>query len=128
MSKEWFVSPEVVRLPLSGGNWVDVKKRLNAGEARRVFTRQLKTMHLGEKAELDPAQVGRSRLEEYIVGWSAPAAYTPDALENLTPARYAELVAVIDTHDEAVDAAVAVEKNAPGGESTLPALSPSAAS
>jgi hypothetical protein len=31
-----FVKPEIVRLPLSGGDWLDVKRRLTSGEMRQV--------------------------------------------------------------------------------------------
>jgi hypothetical protein len=112
------VTPDVVRLPLSDGDWVDVKKELNAGEQRRIFTGLVKTMQAGEKPELNPDQVGVTKLVEYILGWSFhdsagnPVPFNAAALNNLDGDTYAELIKVIDAHDEAAEKARDERKNA----------------
>lgn len=112
-----FVPQDVVRLPLSGGDWIDVKKELNAGEARRVFTKLVKTMHAGEKTELDPEQVGKTKLAEYIVGWSLvddqdrSVPFSTAALDNLDQDTYTEIMKAVDAHDEAVEKAREERKN-----------------
>jgi hypothetical protein len=120
-----FVQPDVVRLPLSEGEWVDAKKELNAGEQRRVFSRLVKAMHFGEKAELNPEQVGFSKVVEYVVGWSLvdlsgkPVPVSEAAISNLDAGTYAEIVRVIDIHENEVESARELEKNATGDESRL---------
>lgn len=124
-----FVRPESVRLSLSGGRWIDVKKRLNAGESRKMFARVVKDMTPGEKTTLDPEFVGLTKLIAYVVGWSftddngQTVPFSHAALDNIDPDLYAEMIKAVDQHIEAQDAARSVEKNAPNGESALLAIS-----
>ena len=110
MARSRFVVPDVVRLPLSDGDWIDVKKELNAGEQRRVFTNLVKTMQAGEKPELNPEQVGKTKILEYVVGWSfrdgadKPVPFSATALDNVDPDTYAEIMAAVDVHDLLDDA------------------------
>lgn len=132
MSRNRFVIPGVVRLPLSDGDWIDVKKELNAGEARAVFADLVKTMEAGSRAQLNPKLVGQTKLAQYIVGWSfvdaaGPIPFSVSALDNLDVDTYAELITVIDAHEEAVDQARAQRKNAQDGASTSSVISPSVA-
>lgn len=126
MARTRFVSPDVVRLPLSDGYWIDVKKELNAGEERRIFTNIVKTMHAGEKAELDPDKVGKTQMLAYIVDWNftgedgKTVPFSEAALDNLDQPSYAEISAAIDTHVEGVEKARAERKN---GQSTSPVSS-----
>jgi len=114
------------------GDWIDVKKELNAGESRKVYARLVKTMHFNEKAEIDPEQVGLSKVVAFLVGWSfvdAAGKTTPvsdGAINALDGDTYAEVVQAIDAHEEAGDAAREHRKNATGDESksnqTLPSV------
>lgn len=118
-----FVQPEVVRLSLSDGDFIDVKKELNAGEQRRVFTRLVKAMHFNEKAEVNPEQVGLSKVVEFLVGWSftdssgQPVPVSEAAIGNLDGETFTEIVKLVDAHEAAGDAAREQEKNARGDES-----------
>ncbi len=119
-----FVNPETIRIDISDSKWILVKKRLNAGERRRIFSRMVKTMQAGEKIDLDPAQVGRSKLVEYLVDWNGPTQIrdkSPDeigkVLDNLDPDDYGELNKAIEAHEDAQDAAAEQEKNATAGSS-----------
>jgi hypothetical protein len=111
-----FVRPEVVRLSLSGNRWIDVKKRLNAGESRKMFARVVKDMTAGEKAQLDPEQVGLTKLVAYVLGWSftddegKPVPFSLSGIDNLDPDVYAEMIKAIDEHIEAQETARSVEK------------------
>ncbi len=115
-----FVQPDVVRLTLSDGDYIDVKKELNAGEERRVWWRLVKTMIPGEQPVLDPEKVGLTKVVEYLVGWSftdaagKPVKVSEAALTNLDGDTYGEIVKAIDAHDEAVTAARDERKNAKG--------------
>jgi hypothetical protein len=118
-----FVQPETVRLSLSDGEFVDIKKELNAGEQRRVFAGLVKHMGAGETIELAPEQVGLTKLLAYLIGWSLvdanekPVPVNEGAINALDSETYAELVAAIDAHEEAVEKARAMRKNAQNGES-----------
>lgn len=131
MARCRFVQPDVVRLPLSDGDWIDVKKELNAGEQRRVFSRLVKAMHFNEKAEVDPEQVGLSKVVEFLVGWSftdsggKPVPVSEAAIGNLDGATYAEIVKAVDAHEEASDKARDERKNEKGDETRSSAISSS---
>jgi hypothetical protein len=131
MSRCRFVHPEVTRLPLSDGDFLDVKKRLTAGEERLVFTRQIRAQGLGDKAQLDFDQVGKSKLVAYIVGWSltdengAPVPFSESALDNLDPDSFAEIRNAVDAHETAVTAERAARKNSPDGAKASSPISPS---
>src|SRR5262245_21399021 len=58
-----FVQPEIVRLSLSNGDFLDVKRELNAGEHRGVFADMVKggVVKQGEIPELDLRKVGITR-------------------------------------------------------------------
>jgi hypothetical protein len=114
---EFFVRPDSVRLPIGDGHWIEVRKRLNAGESRKMFARVVKDMTAGEKAQLDPEQVGLTKLVAYVLGWSfpgldgKPVPFSVAAMDNLDPDVYAEMIKAIDEHIEAQDAARSAEKN-----------------
>ncbi len=128
-----FVVPRVDRLTLSGGRWVDVKHRLNAGESRRVYSRMVKEMVAGVRPTLNPEMVGLTRIVEYIVAWSMTdgrntVPVSESAIDNLDPDLFNEIVAAIDAHEERVDAERAAEKNGQDGVSKSSAISPSPSS
>jgi len=129
------VKPGSVRLELPGGEWVEVKRRLNAGEARRVFSRMVKSMAIGEKAELDPMEVGRSQAVEYLLDWSFEDLPIADkspqdksaALDAMDLETFNDVVKACGDHEKAMDAERAKEKNGTAGEKELSAISSSAA-
>ncbi len=125
-----FVVPRVDRLTLSGGRWVDVKHRLNAGESRRVYGRMVKEMEAGVRPKLNPEMVGLTRMAEYLVAWSLTdgrdrVPISEAAINSLDPDLFNEIAAAIDAHEERVDAERAAEKNGRDGVSTSSAISPS---
>jgi hypothetical protein len=126
MSRPRGVNPERVRLPLSDGDYVDVKKQLTAGEYRRLLYDQFKDTAVGERPTLDHAKIGTSKLLAYILGWSfvsvvdqQPIPYDPQdpeelrrsALDDLLdPDTYRELIAAVDAHEAREEAALATQK------------------
>jgi len=120
------VQPEVVRLPLSDGDYLDVKKELNAGEYFDLITA------LGERKPF-------SKIVQYVVGWSLTGlAGTPipyalemdeharrDTVRALDKPTLRELIAAVDKHEAAEEAAHAAKKKTGGG---APASSPTSAS
>ena len=128
-----FVQPESVRLPLSGGDYIDIKRELNTGEQRRVFARMARDMTPGQLTKLDPAQVSHARVVEYLIGWSfvdaagKPVPLSESAIDNLTPESYTEIREAIDQHEATLDAAREQAKNVLGTPSALTATSRSVA-
>jgi hypothetical protein len=126
-----FVRPEVVRLPLSGERWIDVKKRLNAGESRKMYARLIKDMPADRSPSLDPEQAGLTKLVAYVLGWSftdddgKPVPFSVSALDNLDTDLYAEMVKAVDAHEDAQDAARSAEKNGQSSGTTSSATSSS---
>lgn len=127
-----FVTPGHVRLPLSGGEWLDVKRELNAGEQRQVFTDLVKSMRAGESPLVDPAQVGITKLVQFIVGWSfvddqgIAVPFSLGALVGLDIDTFEEIIEVIDAHDEAQEKARDERKKKRIGATASNPTSPSA--
>lgn len=123
MARCRFVTPDSVRLSISDGDWIEVKKELNVGEQRRIFARLVKSMEVGQTVKLDPEQVGRSKVVEYLIGWSLtdakgkPVPVTEGAIDSMDADTFKEIREAIEAHEETQDAAREAAKNAPAGES-----------
>jgi hypothetical protein len=108
------VSPESVRLPMSDGDFLTVKKELNAGE----YVDYLTDRAAGKFFALQLA---------YLVGWSfvgrggVPIPYSldqaiderRDTLRNLDTATMHEIVTAIQAHEQANELAVQEKKTPP---------------
>lgn len=116
-----FVQPEVVRLDLSDGDWLDVRKELTTGEARKAMARTIKTMRADGRIEPDIEMVGRAEISAYIVDWSfvdgkdKRVPFSESALDNLTQADYAEIETAVRAHIAAVEEE---RKNSQSGSSS----------
>ena len=107
------VTPESVRLPLSEGDFITVKKELNAGE--------------GLDLEAEPAPRTLPVILAYLVGWSfvgadnTPIPYSPmqsvderrATLRNLDTATMDEIVEALAPHLRANRRAVEEKKTTP---------------
>ena len=107
-----FVLPEVVRLDLSDGDWIEVKKRLTNGERRRLNTAALsKSVAIGgestNEVDIDFAEFGTARALAYLVDWSFRDAQglrvevTRSAYESLDEETSDEIDKALDAHIEA---------------------------
>jgi hypothetical protein len=126
MSRCRVVVPEIVRLPLSEGDFIDVRRRLNAGEHVEMLSDLASRKHF-------------VKILAFVVGWSfvglneqplpydvdAPEATRRDTLKALEPEAIREMVAVIDRHEAAEEKARAEKKTVPAGG---PASSPTSTS
>lgn len=73
MGRNRFVTPEVVRLPISDGDWIEIKKRLNAGEARALENAGLKPPIKVDGKIIQPidwAIYDLVRAQIFLVNWS----------------------------------------------------------
>jgi hypothetical protein len=130
MSRRMPKPGEHVKIEISEGDWILCKKRLTAGEQRRIFTRQMKTMVAGEKVELNPQQVGLSQMVEYLVDWSITdsdgkpvvirdqsPAFVESALEMLDIESFNEILKAVQDHEAAMTVERELEKGRPFTES-----------
>jgi|SRR5215510_6914472 len=107
MARCRFVQPEVDRLQLSDGDYVDIKRELSAGEQNDLLGDLIEDYTAGEKVKLKPKEVARARLRAYIVGWSftdpdgRPVPVSPSSIYNIDQDTQAEIVAAIDGHEAA---------------------------
>jgi hypothetical protein len=130
MASSWFVVPDIVRLPLSGGQWVDVKKELNQGEQRAMFA---------SMGDYNPASrvaatvVTRQFVAAYVLAWSLsdddgrPVAFSEGALDALKGHRFNEIWEAVNAHDDRARAAQADEKKTRDGATASMPTSPSPA-
>lgn len=99
-----FVKPEVVRLDLSHGDWLDVRRELTVGESRRAMAKTVKSMRADGRIEPDLEMVGRAEISAYIVDWSfvderdKRVPFSDAALDNLTTATYTEIETAVRKH------------------------------
>jgi hypothetical protein len=129
-----FLKPELVRLELSDGCWLLIKKRLTAGERRAMFALMVKSMKMGEATEIDPVKVQLATVVAYLVDWNlsdaegkpvvikgAPSSVVMNALDNLDVDGYTEIERAISEHVVALEE----EKKLPAPENASPATSDS---
>jgi hypothetical protein len=123
-----FVQPDIVRITLSDGKYIDIKKELTAYEYRSVFAGLVKDMRAGEKITLDPEKVGITKVMAYLLGWSftnkgQPVEISEGAVNNLHRDIYAEISKAIDTHEEQIEAEREARKNEKAGTPPSAAIS-----
>ena len=136
MGRDRIVDPEITRLQISDGDYIDVKVRLNHGEHDDYLARIAPYQTPGEPIKMETRQIRTSKVLVYLVGWSLthkgqPIAYSPDMPENvrvdvlnsLDRPTFSEIYTAIDEHEDKVDAALA--KNAKGDGIVSPAISAS---
>jgi hypothetical protein len=107
-----FVTPEVVRVALSDGDWIEIKRRLTVGERRRILSRAASggISSDGARVHVDAAEMAFARVEAWMLDWSftgldeKPVAYSPAALKNLDPETFTEIESAIDAHEVRVSA------------------------
>lgn len=124
-----FTAPEPVRIPISDGDYIVIKKRLSHGERDDMMALMMPSMTPGEKLLIDSKEVRTAKVLTYLIGWSSPTPMSPeipqavrrDTLRGLDPDTFDEIDRAIDTHIAAVEK----EKNAPGGGNGSSAISPS---
>jgi hypothetical protein len=131
-----FVRPQSVTLPISHGDTITVKRRLTHGEHTDINTRL--TMNVDGLARMNPAMLPYSRAIAYLLDWSITddsgrrvdiVDKSPDEVLAILRAMesddYDEIADAILKHERAMNAERAAEKNGQGGETKLPATSPS---
>jgi hypothetical protein len=124
-----FVTPEIVRLPLSEGDWIEVKKRLTVGEARQATTSFIGKFNGDGSRTPNLETLGMGNVLAYLVRWSfrdandLPVSVSLDALKALDMDTYREIDDAIEAHEARVALETeSLEKKVPA--SSDPAVSP----
>jgi hypothetical protein len=129
--------PETVKIDISQGDWILVKKHLTAGEQRQIFAGMMREQ--GGSA-IDPLKVGVSKLAGYLLDWSftdaddkpmvirdQPIEAIASNLNMLDPEDFGELVRAVDSHEEAMQKVRELEKKVDGPNASGPtSISPAA--
>lgn len=123
-----FVTPEIVRIPLSDDDWIEVKKRLTVGEARAATTSFIGKFNSDGSRTPNPEVLGMGWVLAYLVRWSfrdandLPVTVSLDSLKALDLESYREIEAAIEAHEERVTLEATEQ------EKKVPALSDPSAS
>ena len=118
-----FINPVVVRLPLSQGDWIEIKERLTVGEQKRVDVSGLKRMHptpgqASSPIDTDFAEFSFARTTAYLVDWSFTGSddkavpVSRASIEALTTETYREIEDAITAHVEALTEAKKMQAGA----------------
>jgi hypothetical protein len=121
--------PDTQRLEISRGDWLLVKKHVTAGDQRGMFRRMMREGMTGDR--IDSVRVGWAKCIAYLLDWSfldaddkpiVIADQSEDAigaaLDALDPEDFAEVLKAIETHENAMEAERAAEKNAAAGSAS----------
>jgi hypothetical protein len=124
-----FVNAAEVRLPISDGDYLIVKERLNLGEANDLTGRMLAT----DRRELDPLKYRMAVVQTYLLDWSLtdddgrlvairqqPPADVAATLLNLDPEDFKEIFEAIEAHQERIQAAREEKKRPTGATASAP--------
>jgi hypothetical protein len=134
------VMPEVVRISISDGDWIEVKKRLNYGEKVAASAALIQDMHGdGRITPRVDMMAGTAQVLAYLVDWSLVdttdkrIAIDTDArklaaVKMLDEATMREIETAITAHREQMERESEAQKNGQAGESASSTISPSAAS
>ncbi len=142
MARNRFVQPETVRLPLSEGDWILVKKRLTYGEEQRLAAAALGKVSRLDRGDaevsLDMERFAVERLEIWIVDWSfwrhspecedsghctpdcQPVRFCRDAIAHLDPDTVEEIDAALERHIQEMEDAKKARSGTPSLEGRSP--------
>jgi hypothetical protein len=118
MARNRFPAPHVERLPLSDGDWIELKRDLTVGEEKDISLLAMRELSQEDgtvKFSMNYQLLPFAKAVVYLVGWSFHNAKGPVKLEEEQRKRLAQLRALdqetwdeIDAamtrHEEAVDA------------------------
>lgn len=122
------VVPDVVRVEISEGDWLDLKRRLSHGERQKMFSLLLKNLTPDGQASLDREMVGTAQLMAYLADWSLvdpngkqiridTDARKLAAINSLDDATVTEMLQAVDQHIEAMEVEITTSKKTSAGDS-----------
>src|SRR5687768_5047249 len=135
---QWFVKPEVVRIPIEGGHWIEVKRRLTAGESRKMNAAAVKEVRTDGRVTPDFEAMGKAEAMAYLVDWSLkdendkPIPIDTDqkkqsVLDNMSEEGFEVISKAIAAHADEIQQEIEAAKKLRAGTPTSEATSTSAA-
>jgi hypothetical protein len=127
MAESWLVHPDLLRLSLSDGQFLDIKRELTFGEHRKMLAGQMKLVD-GEYVR-DLEKIGVTLILAYVVAWSLvdrdgrPLPCDEATLVSLQPHRVEEIRRALDAHLEREEALRAEREANPTSAAPLRAIS-----
>jgi len=125
MKRNRFVAPRSVRIPLSEGDWIEIKERLSIGDARAATASFIGSYTKDGSRTPNLETLGMGEVLAYLLDWSfrdendKPVKVSLEAVKALDMDTYAEVEAAISGHSAALNAADAErEKKIPNGETS----------
>jgi hypothetical protein len=108
------VKPETVRLPISEGDFIEIKKRLTHGEREDMSAHLMPSMTPGERPQVVTKDVRTVQVLTYLVHWSLtdddgvplpmgpqlPEAERYSTIRMLDPDTFDEIFAAIQAHEQ----------------------------
>jgi hypothetical protein len=132
--------PESVKLEISQGDWLLVKRHLTQSDVHQIWERSSKRKLAGEKTELDIDGLATSQLVAYLLDWSLvdpddkpvvirdqPPEVVHRALVALPTLDFTEIRDAVQAHAAAMEQEELAEKNGRGDATTSSAISASPA-
>src|SRR5689334_10447372 len=117
-----FVTPKVVRLELSDGDWIEVKERLTVGEARAAMSSFVGSYRPDGSRTPNLDTLGMGQVLAYLTDWSfvdendKRVPVSIDTIKNLDLDTYGEIDSALDRHIASMNEADAErEKKIPNG-------------
>ena len=131
-----FVQPEMVRLEIAPGEWIEVKKRLTIGETRKSQSAIIKSIRADGRMEPDLEMIGKAQVCAYLLDWNlcdVSGRLVPidtetrksAALDMLDAETFEAISGAIDAHITEQDAILAREKKQRDGATDSDPISPS---
>jgi len=143
-----FVTPKTVRLEISDGDWIEIKRELTVGERKRIQIAGMTHIQGDDDSETPIIKINMNdmvfaKVNEYLVDWSfaqpslnqrgmqimdkdgnpeiVPVELTQQAVLNLDESTFEEIKDAIEKHEEALEK----EKKAASGKDKSVPKSPS---
>lgn len=123
------VSPDTDTLPISNGDWLRVKRRLNSGENKRMIKRG--TINTPDGPQVDMVEAGTAKVLAFLLDWSlkdpagqvipifGPGAIPLEAaIDSIDPDSYTEILRAIEAHETAMQAERDAQKKILSGGTT----------
>jgi len=113
-----FVVPEIVRLPLSEGDWIDVKKTLNVGEQKRLEATGI-ARSAAAPLMLDWSEYNIGRAAVWLTDWSfkdedgKDVRLTEAAIRSLDVESFEEIQNALTAHVKGIEEAKKAKASTP---------------
>lgn len=99
----WFVNPEIARVDVCDGVWIECKRRLTVKESRMAMAAAVDVDGLG-KITPRLEKLGLTEVAAYVVDWNLtdadnkPVPYSIEALENLSVEGFTMIEDAVKAH------------------------------